>query len=274
MRVVLVTRIPQVLLGFHAVVTGLGHEVAGLLTSPDGPFVADLLRTVPPGVDVVMPARRASLAPLLEPLRPELVVCMGFPWKIPADALAVPALGWLNGHPSRLPRHRGPVPVAWAIRNGDTEIGITFHFMDAELDTGPIVAQRMMPIGEFAVPDEFYARMGPIVVEALTEAIVKIGAGELGTPQPDGGEYETFFGEDDVWLDLSRPAAEVHRLVWAWLFTIPVGTLQGPFVELDGMTVRVLESSLAEVEGAARIECSDGPLWLVRTEPVAAPARP
>ena len=91
--------------------------------------------------------RRAasSIAPLLASVEPDLVVCMGFPWKIPPDALAVPRLGWLNGHPSLLPRHRGPLPVAWAIREGDEEIGITFHRMDADLDTGPILAQRRYP---------------------------------------------------------------------------------------------------------------------------------
>ena len=43
MRVVIVTRIPPVFLGFNATITGLGHEVVGLLTSHDGPFVAELL---------------------------------------------------------------------------------------------------------------------------------------------------------------------------------------------------------------------------------------
>ena len=268
-RIVLVTRIPQIFLGFHAVVTGLGHDVVGLLTSSDGPFAGELLRVVPKGVDVVMPARRAMLAPLLEPLRPDLVVCMGFPWKIPADALAVPPLGWLNGHPSQLPHHRGPVPVAWAIRNGDEELGITFHFMDAELDTGPIVAQRTMPIGEFAEPDEFYGRMGQVVGATLQEALEKIAAGDRGSPQVEGGEYETFFTEDDVRLDLSRPADEVHRLVWAWHFTFPVGSERGPLLDEE----RVLETSLTPVDGARRVECGDGPLWIVRTEPRAeAPA--
>ena len=268
-RVVLVTRIPQVCLGFHAVVSGLGHEVVGLLTSADGPFAGELLKVVPAGVDVVMPARRASLAPLLEPLRPDLVVCMGFPWKIPADALAVPELGWLNGHPSQLPRHRGPVPVAWAIRNGDEEIGVTFHFMDAELDTGPIVAQSTMPIGGFAPAEQFYERLGPMFAATLQEALTKIAAGDRGTVQPEGGEYESFFTEDDVQLDLSRPAAELHRLVWAWHFTFPVNTEHGPL--LDGE--RVVETSLTPVDGALRVECGDGPLWIVRTEPRAeAPA--
>lgn len=270
MRIVVVTRIPQVFLGFHAVITGLGHEVVGVLTSPDGPFAGDLLQAVPAGVDVVMPGRRASLAPLLEPLRPDLVVCMGFPWKIPADALAVPPLGWLNGHPSRLPRHRGPVPIAWAIRNGDEEIGISFHFMDAELDTGPIVAQGSLPLGEYAEPDAFFARMAPVVAATLQEALEKIAAGDRGAPQVEGGEYETFFTEDDVWLDLTRPAAEVHRLVWAWQFTIPVDTERGPLLGDE----RVLETSLTALDGARRVECGDGPLWIVRTEPRAAAPPP
>jgi hypothetical protein len=77
----------------------------------------------------------------------------------------------VNGHPSLLPRHRGPIPVAWAIRAGDEEIGITFHRMDAELDTGPILAQRRYPLGELQPPEVFYPELGPVVAEALTEAL-------------------------------------------------------------------------------------------------------
>ena len=56
-------------------------------------------------------------------------------------------------------------------------------------------------------------------------------------------------------------------MVWAWRYTIPKGDRHGALLELGGETVRVLASSLAEVDGARRIECGDGPLWLVRTEP-------
>jgi methionyl-tRNA formyltransferase len=195
---------------------------------------------------------------------------MGFPWKIPADALAVPPHGWLNGHPSLLPRHRGPVPIAWAIRNGDTEVGVTFHRMDAELDTGPILAQAPFPLGEYVVPNEFYERMGPLVMETLATALERLAAGEEGTLQTEGGEYESFLSDDDAWLDPARPAAELHRLVWAWRYTIPVGELHGALVDLGGETVRVLASSLTEVEGAQRIACADAPLWLVEVEPAQA----
>jgi len=274
LRVVIVTRILPVALGFDAMLRGAGHEPVGLLTTRDlesrygSEFTLDgLLTGVPADLDVVLPSRRAQIAPMLASLRPDLVACMGFPWKIPPDALAVPRLGWLNGHPSLLPRHRGPVPMAWAIRNGDEEVGITFHRMDADLDTGPVLAQASFPLGEYTVPNELYQSMGPLVMETFATAVERLAAGDEGTAQPEGGEYESFLGDEDARLDPSRPALELHRLVWAWRYTIPVGKLHGALADVDGETVRVLASSLAQVEGARRLDCADGPLWLVEVEP-------
>ena len=202
-RVVIVTQILPVAQGFGAAVSGLGHEPVALLTTVDREHRYDSgmgmdLRELPPELDILIPARRSSIAPLLRSVEPDIVICMGFPWKIPPDALAVPPHGWVNGHPSLLPRHRGPIPIAWAIRAGDEEIGITFHRMDAELDTGPIFAQRPILLGAYVEPEEIYPRMGEVV--------------------------------------------------------------------------RVIASSLEEVEGARRLDCADAPLWLVATERVQAVA--
>jgi methionyl-tRNA formyltransferase len=272
-RVVIVTRIAPVLAGFDAIVRAAGHEPVALLTMRDGdgrygnlPETGELVMSAAPELDVLLPASRSTIAPLLASVDPDLVVCMGFPWKIPPDALAVPRLGWLNGHPSLLPRHRGPLPVAWAIREGDEEIGITFHRMDAELDTGPILAQRPYALGEPEPPETFYPQLGLVVGEALTEALERLAAGDEGTPQAEGGSYESFFAEDDAWLDLSRPAAELHRLTWAWRYAMALDGARGALLELDGTPVRVLATSLTEVEGARRIDCGDGPLWIVETE--------
>jgi methionyl-tRNA formyltransferase len=273
LRVVLVTRIAPVLIGFDAVVRAAGHEPVALLSmrNVDGrygplPDTGELVMGAAFELDVLLPARRSTVAPLLASVEPDLVVCMGFPWKIPPDALAVPRLGWLNGHPSLLPRHRGPLPVAWAIREGDEETGFTIHRMDAELDTGPILAQRRVPMGEYEPPDAFYARLGPVGMEALAEALERLAAGDEGTPQEEGGSYESFFEEGDAWLDLTRPAAEVHRLVWAWRYAMAPDGTRGGLLELDGEPVRVLATSPTEVEGAQRLECGDGPLWIVETE--------
>ena len=272
-RVVIVTRIPPVIAGFDGVVREAGHEPVALLTmrNVDGrygpPAHTDaLVMGAADDLDVLLPARRSTIAPLLASVQPDLVVCMGFPWKIPADALAVPRLGWLNGHPSLLPLHRGPLPVAWAIREGEEEIGITFHRMDADLDTGPILSQRRIPFGELEPPDIFFPRTGPVIGEALAEALERLAAGDEGTQQGEGGGYESFFAEEDAWLDLSRPAAEVHRLAWAWRYGMSLGGMRGALLELDGTPVRVLATSLTEVDGARRLDCGDAPLWLVETE--------
>jgi methionyl-tRNA formyltransferase len=276
-RVVIVTRIAPVLAGFDAVVRAAGHEPVALLSMRDHdgrygslPEIGELVMSAAPELEVLLPARRSSIAPLLTSVEPDLVVCMGFPWKIPPDALAVPRLGWLNGHPSLLPRHRGPLPVAWAIREGDEEIGITFHRMDADLDTGPILAQRRYPLGKLQAPETFYPEFGQTVGEALGEALERLGAGDEGTPQPEGGGYETFFTAEDAWLDLARPAAEVHGLVWAWRYAMSLAGTRGALLDLDGTPVRVLATSLTEVEGGRRIECGDGPLWVVETEALSA----
>jgi methionyl-tRNA formyltransferase len=273
LRVVIVTRILPVLAGFEAVVREAGHEPVALLTmrNVDGRYgpaadTGELVLGAAEELDVLMPARRSTIAPLLASVEPDLVVCMGFPWKIPPDALAVPRLGWLNGHPSLLPRHRGPLPIAWAIRAGEDEIGITFHRMDTELDTGPILAQRRFPLGELEPPDVFYPRLGPAVAETLGEALGRLAAGHEGTPQTAGGSYETFFTEDDAWVDLSRPAVEVHRLVWAWRFAMSLEGTPGALLELDGAPVRILATSLTEAEDARRLDCGDGPIWIVESE--------
>jgi methionyl-tRNA formyltransferase len=272
-RVVIVTRIAPVLAGFDAVVRAAGHEPVALLSMRDNdgrygdlPEPGELVMSAAPELDVLLPARRTTIAPLLASVEPDLVVCMGFPWKIPPDALAVPRLGWLNGHPSLLPRHRGPLPVAWAIREGDEEVGITFHRMDADLDTGPILAQRPYALGELQPPETFYPQLGLVVAEALAEALERLAAGDEGTPQPEGCSYESFFAQEDAWLDLSRPAAELYRLTWAWRYAIALDGARGALLEVDGKLVRVLATSLTEVEGAQRLECTDRPLWIVETE--------
>ena len=116
-RAVIVTRILPVVLGLYGALREAGHEPVALLTVRDddaryGGFeLGGRLGEVPGELDVLMPATRSALAPLLASVRPDIVLCTGFPWKIPQDALAVPPLGWINGHPSLLPRHHDPIPI-------------------------------------------------------------------------------------------------------------------------------------------------------------------
>ncbi len=98
----------------------------------------------------------------------------------------------------------------------------------------------------------------------------RLARGDTGEPQ-EGGEYQSLFDDDYAFVDTAQTAAEVHTQVRAWRLS-PIGKNErGPILELDGERVRILRSSLTEVEGAERLDCADAPLWIVETEPADAP---
>ena len=270
MKVVLVAQIPPAVHGLTEMLRGLGHEPVALLCSREGAGrygddFAGLVTGAPEGLDVVIPARRTGIAPLLRRYEPDLLVCAGFPWKIPVDALSVPKLGAVNGHPSLLPEYRGPSPMAWAIRNGEPEVGFTFHRMDAELDTGAILAQGRVPLGDEHSWDELTPKLVTLVSELLPLALERVERGDPGDPQ-EGGTYYSFLEPEYAWIDWTRPAAEIHRQVRAWRFASAGTEPRGALAEVDGQVVRVLRVSL-EATGGPAVECGDGRLWIVETEP-------
>src|SRR5262245_28665451 len=220
----------------------------------------------PRDLDVVMPASRSRLAPLLRTFEPDLAVCTGFPWKIPADALDVPRHGIVNGHPSLLPRYRGPSPMAWAIRNGETEVGFTFHYMDAELDTGNVLGQARMTLADEHSWEELEPTLVPGIQEIFPSVLERVERGDPGDVQYEGdATYFSFFEPEYVRIDWSKTAEEIERQVRAWRFHSPIGADQGALAEIDGETVRVLRVSREPAEGH-EMACKDGTLWVVETE--------
>lgn len=272
MRVVLVSQVLPAVNGLTEMLRRLGHEPVALLCSRDhagryGGEFDRLVREAPSELDILIPSSRAAIAPLLRGYEADLLLCLGFPWKIPPDALAVPRLGAVNTHPSLLPHYRGPNPVAWAIRNGEQEIGFTFHRMDADLDTGPILAQAPIPVGDEHSWDELEPKLVPVIGGLLGRALERVEAGDPGDPQPGAGSYYSFFQPDYVRIDWMKPSAEIERQVRAWRFASRRdGFEHGALAERDGEEVRVLRVSSEPGRGRA-VETGDGKLWILETEP-------
>jgi methionyl-tRNA formyltransferase len=236
-------------------------------------FRLDLARSLVahalPELDVHFPARRESLAPLLRLYEPDVVLCWGYPWKLPPEALAVPRLGAVNQHPALLPRHRGPLPMAWALREGDPHFGVTWHRMDADLDTGPILAQTTVPIlDDDTTIDEIGPRLRDAALGLLPRVFERLAAADPGDAQAtEGASWAARFGADYADVDFSRTAREVHDQVRAWALSFGLSDVEGPIAKLDGERVKLLRTSLVERPGALRVECGDGPLWVLAHEP-------
>jgi methionyl-tRNA formyltransferase len=255
-----------------------GHEPVALL-APRRPeadeqpvFLRLTAASAPAGVDLLFAKDKWSIERLLRAYEPDLTICWGFPWKIPPEALDVARLGSINGHPALLPRHRGPIPFAWTLRSGDTDWGFTWHRMDAELDTGNILAQGSDPIRDDDCDiGEFGPRLLQTAVGLLTRALERVAAGDPGDPQPEeGATWAGHFEDDDyVRIDWSHPARAIHNQVRAWQLTFGMSGLRAPVAELDGEEVVVLGTRLTDPGGGARrVACGDGSIWVVATEPV------
>jgi methionyl-tRNA formyltransferase len=256
----------------------LGHEPVALLAPrrAGGRLLPSFLELTdgssPGGLDLLLARDKHSIEPLLRAYEPDLMLCWGFPWKIPQAALEVPRLGSVNMHPASLPRHRGPIPLAWALRDGDPVWGQTWHRMDAELDTGNLLAQGTVPIEDDDVNiEEFGAKLRAGALGLLPRALERIAAGDPGDPQSsEGATWAGHFEDDDyVRVDWSQPARAIHNQVRAWHLTFGMAGLRAPVAELDGEQVVVLQTRLTDPGGdAVRVECGDAPIWVVASEPV------
>jgi len=173
----------------------------------------------------------------------------------------------VNGHPSLLPWYRGPSPMSWAIRNGETEVGYTFHRMDADLDTGPILAQGTITLGDEHSWEEIEPKLVALIVELLPTTLRRVERGDPGDEQVGEGSYFSFFGPDYVWIDWTKPAEDIYRQVKAWRFASAHDGDRGALTKLDGETVRVLRTSLHPKHGR-EIEAGDGKIWIVESEAV------
>jgi methionyl-tRNA formyltransferase len=275
-RIVVISAVLPVAEPLIAHLRELGHDpVVWLLArrAPDRPVppwgeVTD--ETAPAGVSVLLARDKDAVTPLLRGFEPDVVLCWGFSWKLPQEALDVARLGAVNHHPALLPRHRGPIPLAWAMREGDGEFGLTWHRMDAEYDTGPILAQTTVPIED---DDTTIEVIGPKLIQGalglLPRVFERLEAGDPGDPQSsEGVSWAGLFGADYAAVDWSQPARAIHNQVRAWHLTFGTCPVEGPIAELDGERVKLLRTSLTDPgDGSRAVECGEGQIWIVESEP-------
>jgi methionyl-tRNA formyltransferase len=280
MRVALFARVPGLVVRMEALLRELGHECVGVVTTegPRGRYgeegLSALIDVRPPHLDVLVAGGPARFARLLEALEPDLALCGGFPVRIPADALAVPRRGVVNGHPALLPRYRGPNPIGWALRNGDAELGFSFHRMDAGFDTGPLLAQGSAPLAGAERAQDVLETLFGLWVSLLPRALERVEAGDAGDPQgEEGASHAGFFEPDFAEVDWTRPAADVHRQVRAWWVAAARDGVRGPHAEIGGERVYVRRTRLDDSEGGTRVDCGDGAIWVLETAPAPAAAR-
>jgi methionyl-tRNA formyltransferase len=260
-------------------------SVVGVVTPPDRPAGRrGRLRPVPVaaearlmGLTLLQPERirTEDTAAAFDALNPDLGVLADFGRIVPPAILERPGRGFLNVHPSLLPRHRGATPIASTILAGDPLAGVSVMVMDAGLDTGPVLGARSWPLEGSETAPELEAKAAREGADLLVELIEPFLGGDLAAhPQDDALATLTRpLRRDDGRLDPSQAAAHLERQVRAYL------PWPGSHIETPAGRVTVLRAAAAprdyrdrtgelvlDGEGLALV-AADGRLQLLEVQP-------
>lgn len=219
------------------------HEVIGLVTQPDKPGGRKMLPIPPPtkriaedaGVPVFQPARIRRFAGEIDALDPDIIVVAAYGQLLPKAVLDAPKLACLNLHASLLPKYRGAAPIQAAIRDGESESGMTVMYMSEGLDEGDILLAEPVPI----LPDDTAAALHDRLAEvgpfALRQALDLIAAGNAPrTPQDEAAAtHQPKLGREDGAIDWSDPADRIERLIRAY------HPWPGTFTRLGGKILKI-----------------------------------
>ena len=203
-------------------------RVEAVVSAPDRPVGRRAIVTPTPvtararglGLPVLQPVR-VRLPGSVEALRtlaPDLIVLADYGQLIPRVLLDLPARGFLNLHPSALPRHRGAAPIPATILAGDTESAVTLMVVTEEMDAGPIVASQLLDVRPDDTAVTLEARAAVVAAGLLRRALPEWLAGRLAArPQPTEGVTMTRpLRRADGRLDPERSAVELERQVRAY----------------------------------------------------------
>jgi len=148
---------------------------------------------------------------------PDVLLVAAYGMLLPQVVLDIPKLMPVNVHASLLPAWRGAAPIERAIAAGETLTGITIMRMEAGLDTGPMLLQRALAIGENDTAGSLRAELADLGGRLLVDALEKMRQGSLPlVPQDDSrASYAKKIDKAEGLIDWTRPARAVHNQIRA-----------------------------------------------------------
>lgn len=153
----------------------------------------------------------------IQDLNIDVAVVCSFNYKIPKVLINSTKDGFINVHPSLLPKYRGGNPYSRVIMNGETETGVTIHFMDESFDTGDIIIQKGYHIHSKATMGTIFNELNVIGIELLLQVLQAYETQELPRiPQPKGDFISGKSLDDrDLFINYNKTAEEIERFIRA-----------------------------------------------------------
>ncbi|MGV9778878.1 methionyl-tRNA formyltransferase [Streptosporangium sp. NPDC003464] len=183
---------------------------------------------------------------LLRALReaePDIIVANNWRTWLPPEIFDAPPHGTLNVHDSLLPAYAGFSPLIWALINGEEEVGVTAHRMNAELDAGDVVLQRAVPVGPGDTATDLFHRTVDLIGPIVRDALDLIASGRAQWVPQDRSRASFFHKRsvEDSRIDWDWPAEDLERLVRAQSDPYP-----NAFTHHRGERIRIVSAAVSQ----------------------------
>ena len=163
-----------------------GYNIMSVVTNPDRPSGRGMKLTMSPvkefatekNIPVMQPEKIRDIKEELIKQKPDLFCVVAYGKILPKEILDIPKLGSINVHGSLLPKYRGAAPIQWAVINGEKKTGITTMYMDEGMDTGDMILQEEVSIGENETTGELWNKLSKVGANLLVKTIRQIEDGK------------------------------------------------------------------------------------------------
>lgn len=249
-----------------------GHEILAVVTQPDKErnrrevtFSPVKQRALDLGLKVLQFSKiRDEGEEILRELAPDVMVTCAYGQIISQSILDIPKYGVINVHASLLPLFRGSSPIQWAILTGQKRTGVSIMRTALQVDSGDVLLQKSVDIGEDETAGELFDRLANLGAEALVEGLGLIESGRaVFTPQDHSkATHYPMLSKEDGHIDWNSNAQEILCKIRG------MNPWPSAYCYLDGKIFKIWRANVAQdelgigeiqIQGKSmKIGCGDG----------------
>ena len=206
-----------------------GYNVVAVITAPDKPsgrgkkirFSAVKEYALSQELTLLQPEKLKSteFVDQLRNLAPDLQVVVAFRM-LPEVVWSIPSMGTFNLHASLLPNYRGAAPINHALINGESQTGVTTFLIDAKIDTGNILLQEDIPIGDEESAGELHDRLMDLGAKLVIKTVDQLAEGSLQAKPQDKFKHKQKelhnapkIHKEDCLINWKNPGRQIHNLI-------------------------------------------------------------
>lgn len=229
-----------------------GYNIVGVVTAPDKPAGRGMKLqqsavkkyAEEKGLQILQPEKLKAPEFLesLQALNADLQIVVAFRM-LPERVWNMPPMGTINVHGSLLPQYRGAAPINWAIINGEKDTGVTTFQLQHEIDTGHILLQTKLPIGDDETAGALHDRMKEAGAQLLVQTVQGVMDGTL-QPVPQQAvmqneneiKHAPKIHTDTCRIDWSKGVHHIHNLIRG------LSPYPAAFTQLGGKTFKIYKA--------------------------------